>query len=193
MKRHAFIIIILALCISDLCHAKQLWANAIGQNRINVSTNVRVGDSWGEHWNNRNYKILSTISENSFVVTLYLRNDEAWNYFCKIKIDNFIIPPMKEIRKHIKNNQWYNYDCQVEFFYNVEYPSIEECFANYGGFVVNSKDPNAKKRVVEAKVTLNPHFFYAGTQQYPNMCLNLWIDNIAFAISYNSNIYFKLK
>lgn len=192
-KLFAVLTIVMMSCISIPCSAKQLWPDGIGNNKLNVSTCVAVGGSWGERWNNQFYRILSSISENHFIITLYPRNEEAWNYFCKITIDDFVMPSKKADKLQKKSGKWYSYPCKVEFFYNVEYPSIEECFANYGGFIVNSKDTDVKKRVVAGRLNLNPDFFTAGNGEKVDMTLNLWLDNLGFAISFNKNLQFKLK
>ena len=172
---------------------------AEGTNRFKVSTCVRVGDIWAERWNSSDYKVATTLADGNFIVTLYPRNEEAWNYFCKITIKDFTIPNRKTIYKNQNSALWFSYDdCDIEFFYNIEYPSIEECFANYGGFVVNSKNQSAKKRTVKGRVTLNPYFFTAGKRNHnntgkENMVVNFFFDEVGFAIDFYDYLLFKIK
>lgn len=194
-KIKLFAIIMTCLLNVNLIFAESY--DAMGTNRVKVSTNVRVGELWGERWNRTDFKVATAINDNKMVLTLYPRTDEAWNYFCKITISDFSIPTWKEIKQHQKKDSWfYYYDCEVEFFYNVEYPSIEECFANYGCFVVNSKNKEAKRRVVKGeRISLNPYFFTAGSEQKDinkmNMTLNCFFDEVGVAISFQELLNFK--
>ena len=191
------ILTILMLCSAIMVFAEWYTYDAIGTNKLRVGTNVRVGDMWGDNWNNKDYKIATTLTTNTFVITLFSRNDEAWNYYCKINLKDFSIPDKKVRRTYQKNDKWFKYDCDVEFYYNVEYPSIEECFANYGGFAVNSKNKEAKKRKVEGSIQLNPYFFTAGEDIGDNddekMVVNLFFDEVGYAIYFLDHLKFPNK
>ena len=198
MKKFKLFAIVVMACALNVLPIMSKTYDAAGTNRLRVSTCVRVGDMWAENWNNLDYKVATQLTEEKFVVTLYSRNDEAWNYFCKITINDFTLPPKKIIKENLKNDKWFNYiNCDVEFFYNVEYPSVEECFANYRGFAVNSKDSEAKKRKVQGKVTFCPTFFTAGNEgkdtSKMNMTLNCFFDEVAFAISFIDLLLFQIK
>ena len=96
------------------------------------------------------------------------------------------MPDKKTNKAKQKANHNFVYYCDIEFFYNVEYPSIEECFANYGGFVVNSKDKEAKKRKIKGVVTFNSYFFTAGNKYGDNddeeMYICLYFDEVGYEI-----------
>lgn len=202
MKKHIYIILTSILITCSLTSCWLLFGStsnvstrsAIGQNRFNVATKAAVGGLWGDSWNNKDYKILTSISNQNFELTLYPRDDEPWNYVCKIKVKDFKIPTKKTEKEQRKSKKWYSYDCEVEFFYDVELPSIEDCFANYGGFVISSADEGAKKRVVSATLKLNPDFFIAGSKPSNyTMTINLVLDNVGFAISFMEYLLFELK
>lgn len=195
MKRIKVFAIIMA-CLFNVTAAFAVTCDAMGTNRLRVSTCVRVGEMWAEKWNNTDYKVATTVSETKMVITLYARNDEVWNYYCKITINDFSIPTWKMIKQHQKTGKWFRYeDCDVEFFYNVEYPSIEECFANYGGFVVNSKNTAAKKRTVKGFVIMNDYFFTASMEQKDalkmKMTINCFFDEVGFGIGFTDLLNFK--
>ena len=195
MKKNKLFAIAMA-CVLNVSLAFAVSYDAMGTNRLRVSTNVRVGDMWGEKWTNGMFKVATVTSDNKMTITLYSQNDEVWNYYCKITINDFSLPTWKMIKQNQKNDKWFHYeDCDVEFFYNVEYPSVEECFANYKSFVVNSKNAEAKKRVVKGHVILNPYFFTAGNEQKDvqkmNMTINCFFDEVAFAISFKDLLNFK--
>ncbi len=195
MKKLKLFVIVMT-CLLNVSLAFAETYDAMGTNRLKVLTNVRVGDMWGERWNRTDYKVATVVKEHSMVITLYSRNDEVWNYYCKITINDFSIPTWKMIKQNQKKDAWFNYkDCDVEFFYNVEYPSVEECFANYQSFVVNSKNTAAKKRTVKGIVTLSPYFFTAGNEQKDvskmDMTLNCFFDEVAFALGFKDLLNFK--
>lgn len=186
----------IAACLLNALSIGAKTYNAEGTNRLRVSTCVCVGNMWAEKWNNNDFKAATVYSGDKFIITVYPRNDEVWNYYCKITINEFSIPDKKTIKAHQKNNKWLFYgDCDVEFFYNVEYPSIEECFANYGGFVVNAKDTSAKKRKVKGRVKVNPDFFTAGKEKKDvkkmDMAINCYFDEVGYAVDFTDLLLFK--
>lgn len=200
MKKIKLFAIVVMACVSNVLPVMSKTYDAAGTNRLRVSTCVRVGDMWAEKWNNQDYKVATQFNatEEKFVVTLYSRDDEVWNYFCKITINDFTLPTKKIIKENQKNDKWFQYNnCDVEFFYNVEYPSVEESFANYGGFAVNSKNSAAKKRTVKGQVILCSTFFTAGGEKKDtnkmNMTINCFFDEVAYAISFIDLLLFNIK
>ena len=140
---------IVLACVLNVLPVMSKTYDAEGTHRLKVSTCVRVGGIWGEKWNRDAYKVATQYDGEQFIVTLYSRNDEVWNYYCKIIVNDFAIPDKKTIKQKQKDNKWFTFqNCDIEFFYDVEYPSIEECFANYKGFVVNSNDSSATRRFI---------------------------------------------
>ena len=128
------IIILFFTFLTCICTPIDAATKGEGDNRIDVSTRVAVGEYWGERWNSKDNRIFISIRDNKFVITLYPRTEEVWNHYCKITISDFMIPDKKIRQEHVKKSLDYIYECTVDFYYNVEYPSLEECFANYGGF-----------------------------------------------------------
>lgn len=197
MKLNNIFAIVLACALNVLPVMSKTY-DAAGTHRLKVATGVRVGGIWGEKWNRDTYKVATQYEDDQFVITLYSRNDEVWNYFCKITINDFFIPSKKEIKQKQKDKKWFTYsNSDIEFFYNVEYPSIEECFANYMGFVVNSNNPAAKKRKVKGVVTFNPYFFTAGNEKKDDrkmrMVLNCHFDEVSYGIEFYDLLRFKLQ
>ena len=199
MKRNISLIIVAILLVvnSHAALAEYNVYNALGTNKLRVATTVQVGGMWAENWNTKDYKVATSISNNQFVITLYPSKDEAWNYYCKISINDFSIPDKKSKKTHQKEKKDFIYNCDVEFYYNVEYPSIEECFANYGGFAVNSKDKTAKKRTIEGIVHFNPYFFTAGDEFGDNddekMIMNFAIDEVVCGVYFFDHLEFPKK
>lgn len=147
--------------IPNFASARDKVYKAYDTNKLDVATKVQVGGFWADNWKFDN-KIATQVSKNYFVITLYPKKEEAWNYYCKINLKDFAIPDKKTIKEHQKEQKDFAFPCDIEFFYNVQYPSLEECFANYGGFVVNSKDNDAKKRTIGGNIRLCWSFFNAG-------------------------------
>ena len=191
MKRFSSILLFTTLCF--FCQPILAQASkGEGDNRINVSTRVAIGDYWGENWNQKDNKIHTSINKNKFIITLYPRSEEVWNYYCRITVQDFVLPDKKERKEHVKNGTDYLYKCNVEFFYNVKYPSLEECFANYGGFVVNSKDTEAKKRTVEGVLRLNSMFFSLGEKFKDGdwMLARLLLEEVGIDMYFMNLLYF---
>ena len=191
-KYHVVFAILASILICMPVNARNRVYKAFGTSRIDVATKVFVGNFWAENWNMTSYKSAFSISNNSFVMTLYPSNDEVWNNYCKVTLIDFSVPDKKTIKKTKKAKENFFYKCKVEFYYNVQFPSIEECFANYGGFIVNSKNADAKKRVVEGAVWLNSDFFTAGKDfdDEHNMIFNLFFDEVAFSIYLYDHLLF---
>lgn len=177
--------------------ARQQTFPAIGTNRLDVATSVKVGGFWSEKWNQTDYKLATQISKESFILTIYPSKDEVWNYFCKVTLLDFSIPDKKSIKSHQKEEKHFVYNAKIEFFYNVQYPSLEECFASYGGFVVNSKDAEAKKRTVDGLVSFDPYFFTAGKnfgdKDEEVMRLGIHLDEVGMTIHLFDHLEFPKK
>ena len=147
--------------VSISAFARDKVFKAFGTSKLDVATKIQVGGFWADSWNMHN-KIATQVSNNDFIITLYPQKEEAWNYYCKIKLKEFTVPDKKNIKKHKKERKDFDFPCDIEFFYNMQYPSLEECFANYGGFIVNSKDSDAKKRTIGGSIHFCWSFFSAG-------------------------------
>ncbi len=199
-----FLVLVCVVAMSSSLFARGRVYSAYKQSPVNVSTCVYVGGMWGTTWDDENYNVLTSCSGNKFIVTVYPRTEQPWNYVCKITVNDFNIPTKKESKKQQKKDIWFEYPCTVEFFYNVDYPSMEECFANYGGFMVNAKD-QAEKRNVSGVLKFNSHFFTAGNEKDKSlffglidlnkpgkmdMGLNLWVDEVGYAISFQDRLAF---
>lgn len=185
-----------------VCHSVSAFADynvydAFGTRKLRVATTVFVGGIQAENWNTKDYKVATNISKDQFVATIYPSKDEAWNYYCKITLKNFSIPDKKTQKKYQKDGYNFVADADVEFYYNVEYPSLEDCFANYGGFVVNSKDKSAKKRTVEGRVELSPYFFTAGKNfgddDKEKMLMHVVLDDLIFSVFFFDHLEFPKK
>ena len=199
MKRNISLIIVSILLVVNSLAALAEYNvyNALGTNKLRVATTVFVGGIQAENWNTKDYKVATNISKDQFVATIYPSKDEAWNYYCKITLKNFNIPDKKSQKKYQKEGFNFVYTADVEFYYNVEYPSLEDCFANYGGFVVNSKDKSAKKRTVEGRVELNPYFFKVGKEFGDNddekMMMHVVLDDLIFSVYFFDHLEFPKK
>ncbi len=152
-----------------------------------VSTNVNLGGTWGVRWHETMAANIQ-FSNSSFVVTVFPRNDEPWNYVCKITLQGFRTPSKEELRQHEKSKTWFDYPCTVEYFYDVQYPTLEDCFANAGGFIVNSKNKDASKRIFDAKIRLNDTFFTDRTDG--SQILSLEFEDLGYGINLATNIYY---
>ena len=105
------------------------------------------------------------------------------------------------IKEHCSANcyiiPFFYYNANVEFYYSVEYPSLEDCFANYGGFVVNSKDNSAKKRIVEGYVQFSPYFYTAGKKfgdkDEEKMLMSVILDDLVFSVFFFDHLEFPKK
>jgi len=199
MKKYLSLSLMLVLLV---CHSVSAFADynvydAFGTRKLRVATTVFVGGIQAENWNTKDYKVATNISKDQFVATIYPSKDEAWNYYCKITLKNFSIPDKKTQKKYQKDGYNFVADADVEFYYNVEYPSLEDCFANYGGFVVNSKDKSAKKRTVEGRVELSPYFFTAGKNfgddDKEKMLMHVVLDDLIFSVFFFDHLEFPKK
>jgi hypothetical protein len=199
MKKYLLLILVAILLVGNSLSvfAEYNAYDALGTNKLRVATKVQVGGMWGENWNTKDYKVATSISKNQFVITLYPSRDEAWNYYCKITLKDFTLPDKKSKQTHKKEKNDFVYNADIEFYYNVEYPSVEECFANYGGFAVNSKDKTAKRRNVEGRVHFNPYFFTAGDNfgedDDEKMIMNFVIDEVVCCVYFFDHLEFPKK
>ena len=188
----AIVAVALFIGIKPICAVQKTYP-ARKANKLDVATKVNVGGYWADSWD-RKVAIVTNFSDNSCVITLFPQNEQAWNFYCRITLKDFTIPNSKIIKEHKKSQDLYYYACNVEYFYNVQYPSIEECFASYAGFVVTSKDTEAKKRTIEGQIGLNPFFFSAGDKFGDKieelMDFHLFIDDVAMRVYFMDHLKF---
>ena len=191
------IMFVLLACNSIPVFADYNVYDAFGTRKLRVATTVFVGGIQAENWNTTDYKVATNISKDQFVAMIYPSKDEAWNYYCKITIKDFNIPDKKTIKEKQKKEDNFYYNANVEFYYSVEYPSLEDCFANYGGFVVNSKDKSAKKRIVDGYVQFSPYFYTAGKKfgdkEEEKMLMAVIIDDLVFSVFFFDHLEFSKK
>ena len=69
-------------------------------------------------------------SYNGFV--LYLPWEHPSNYFFSFDIDNRTPPTKKEVKEHGKKGLWWEYTGTVEYYVCDVYPTIRDCFKEFG-------------------------------------------------------------
>lgn len=102
-------------------------------------------------------------------------------------INNYKEPTKKEIKKHLKNGEWYEYKGVVSYYVSDSYPTASQ-LAKYSRFV--RPDPRTDKtptvmRTTEAIIKIQPY------KKHPT-CFNVYFDDIGVGISLNE-LEFNLK
>lgn len=112
-------------------------------------------------------------------------------------IDNFTPPTKKEIKQHIKNNEWYVYEGWVEYYVNDDYPTIKDMLIAYHFPVVypDKKKKNSSicvMRKAKATIKIAPY----KEKEYPKL-INIFFDNVGIGVevdlSWTSHSFFISK
>lgn len=178
-----------AFCVSVFLSANATFFSGYEPARMPVSTFVGIGGIWGSTSQNV-MGMFTKLSGTDFIIMLYDKKSEPWDYYCKVTIHDFQIPDLKTAKLAEKEDkQWWNFEnCEMEYFYNIENPSLEQLFAEKGNFTLKINDEGASKRTVKCKTSLCPSFFYLG-KNIKAQVINFFIEDISYGISLGSPNY----
>lgn len=172
-----------AFCVSVFLSANATFFSGYEPARMPVSTFVGIGGIWGSTSQNT-MGMFTKLSGTDFIIMLYDKTSEPWDYYCKVTIHDFQIPDLKTAKEVEKvGKQWWNFEnCEMEYFYNIENPSLEQLFAEKGNFILKINDEGASKRTVKCKTSLSPSFFYL-SKNFNSQAINFFIEDISYGIS----------
>lgn len=108
---------------------------------------------------------------------ILLKNAGGQTYF-RFQINNYVPPSKESIKKHYKNNQWYEYTGTVEYYVNDTYPNAE-AIAKASHFVIPNSRTDVTPSVMRkttCRIRIEPY------KKLPSN-YNIYFDNIGVAIS----------
>ena len=139
-----------------------------------IRTTYNLDGYWGTWRSQVSYNVYGNYS--GFV--LY-ESYHPSDYVFKFQIDSYKAPDKKTIKRHRKNNLWYNYYGTVEYYVSEKYPTVRAMlkakgfpFRDYGWGVAGN--PRVK-RTAKAKISIQPY------KKYPRV-YNIWFDDVAVGI-----------
>lgn len=162
MNRATVQIIILTLILSIIpFYASAQWQQAFSYK----------GD-WSP-WE-KTYGSISTYTDDSGIL---LKTPGGQVYF-RFYITNYIPPTKDQIKEHLKNKRWFEYNGVVQYMVNDKYPTAE-AIAKRSNFVI--PDPRVDEtpsvlRTTTCKIRIEPY------KKLPSN-YNVYFDNIGVAIS----------
>lgn len=153
------------------------------------------------------YKIYG--SYNGFLI--YESHKHPSEYFFNFEINNRTAPSKKEVKEHFKSNTWWEYQGTVEYYVCDVYPTIKDCFKQFGRPLLKSDLETTEyssklsvlratrlkqqgnfvpkgltKRTARATIKIAP---YSHKKLKPKV-YNIWFDDVGFGIDLG-RIYFK--
>lgn len=108
---------------------------------------------------------------------LILKTSGKITYF-DFQISNYRSPDKKEIKEHLKSNEWFVYSGIVSYYVNDQYPTAEAIAKNAAFVKPNPRvdqTPNVK-RTANATIKIAPY------EKAP-YCYNILFDNVGIGIS----------
>jgi len=149
-----------------------------------ISTCAYYDGYWGE-WKQQYYtysrhswyKLYGNYS--GFIVYYDYRHPSE--YIFKFQIDRFVPPSKEEIKKHWKNNLWYEYDGYVEYFIDKDYPNIKTALKRFSFAFISSSSYNTK-RTARAKIKIAPY------KKHPKV-YNIFFEDVGIAIDLESTYF----
>lgn len=164
-------------------------------------------DGYWSKW--RSFSAQINGNYNGFI--LYNPWEHPSNYYFSFEIDNRTPPTKKEVKNHYKKDIWWEYQGTVEYYVCDIYPTIKDCFVQFGRPLMKSDlestDYSNKlsilratrinqqgsftlkgltKRTARAKIKIEP---YSHKTLKPKV-YNIWFDGIGFGIDLDRS-YFK--
>jgi len=134
---------------------------------------------------------------------IYKNGEHPSDYFFNFEIDNRIAPSKKEVKEHTKSNTWWEYTGTVEYYVCDVYPTIKDCFKQFGRPLFKSDLETTEysnklsvlratrirqqgsfvvkgltKCTARAKIKIAP---YSHKTLKPKV-YNIWFDNVGFGI-----------
>lgn len=134
---------------------------------------------------------------------IYINGEHPSDYFFNFEIDNRIAPSKKEVKEHTKSNTWWEYTGTVEYYVCDVYPTIKDCFKQFGRPLFKSDLETTEysnklsvlratrirqqgsfvvkgltKRTARAKIKIAP---YSHKTLKPKV-YNIWFDDVGFGI-----------
>ena len=147
---------------------------------------------------------------NGFV--LYLPWEHPSNYFFSFDIDNRTPPTKKEVKEHGKKGLWWEYTGTVEYYVCDVYPTIKDCFKQFGRPLMKSDLESSEyssklsvlratrirqqgnfvargltKRTARATIKIAP---YSHKFLKP-MVYNIWFEDVGFGIDLTGSHFDK--
>lgn len=143
---------------------------------------------------------------------LYKNGEHPSEYFFSFKINHRTPPTKKEVKEHNKYNTWWEYSGNVEYYVCDVYPTIKDCFKQFGRPLFKSDlettEYNEKlsvlratrirqqgsfvvkgltKRTADATIKIAP---YSHKTLKPRV-YNIWFDNVGFGIDLGGTFFQK--
>lgn len=152
--------LLLIVVLSTTCMAHAQWKQSFSYH----------GD-WSS-WQNEYGKISHYHDESGII----LKTSGGQTYF-SFQISNYTPPSKKELKEHLKNNQWFEYTGTVEYMVNDQYPTAE-ALARANRFVIPNprydQTPSVMRRT-SCTIRIQPY------KKLPAN-YNIFFDNIGVAI-----------
>jgi len=153
--------------------------NSSAQVRAQVSASVWYDGYWGK-WQSYGNIIYGNYSS----MIIYRPDNHPSDYQFKFTITNYRTPTKEEIKWHLKNNEWYQYDGFVEYYVTDKWPTIKDVFKfwNFPSITpsqhrVEEGESPCAKRTAKAIIRIKPY------KDHPN-CYNFRFDDVAFAVEF---------
>lgn len=160
---------------------------------------------WGE-WSSFSVKLQGNY--NGFVI--YPSWEHPSNYYFSFEIDNRTPPTKKEVKEHYKKELWWEYTGTVEYYVCDVYPTIKDCFKQFGRPLMKSDLESSEyssklsvlratrirqqgnfvtkgltKRTAKAKIRIAPYSY----KSLKPMVYNIWFENVGFGIDLNRSYF----
>lgn len=154
-------------------------SNGSAQVRAQVSASVWYDGYWGK-WQSYGNIIYGNYSS----MVIHHPDHHPSDYQFKFVITNFNTPTKDEMKWHLKNNEWYQYDGYVEYYVTDKCPTIKDVFKFWqfpsitpSRHRIDAGEEPCAKRTAKAIIRIKPY------KDHPS-CYNFWFDDVAFAVEF---------
>lgn len=150
-----------------------------------LCTNSFYNGYWGQ-WKSHYSELTGTnwfsVYGNYSGFIIYNSYSHPSEYFFKFQINNYTPPTKEDIKFHSKNDIWYEYNGNVEYFINSDYPTIKSALMTHSFPYVENSVENIK-RTAYATIKIAPY------KDHPKV-YNIWFEDVGIAIDLGT-MFFK--
>ena len=157
---------------------------AVSSSAVKFSTCAWYDGYWG-NWESIEFNIRGNYSG----MILYDPDYHPSYYSFKFTINNFIPPTKDEKKRHIKSDEWYQYEGVVEYYVTDAYPTIKDVFKKFpfpsvcpALHKVEEGQTPCAKRTVKATIRIAPY------KDHPKV-YNIMFEDVRLGIDLEGNTF----
>lgn len=140
--------------------------------------------TWADHsYVSVYYSYYGNNSKNWRSIEARREGESSSCFYFRITMDNFRYPDKKTRRKHLKDDEWYEYNGTIEYWIDDEHMDFISCCEGFRGIPYNAIPCNKYDGTPSIIKKSNAKIKIAPYKKSPKT-FNVWFEGIGFAFTY---------